>query len=69
MPVIIIYLKQLSGGMGIGGTVSSIAAAQLPSLGFDPELGLLTVWVFTCPPCVCVDFLWVVWFPSTVQKY
>lgn len=36
MPVIIIYLKQLSGGMGIGGTVSSIAAAQLPCLGFDP---------------------------------
>lgn len=35
----------------------SVAASQLEGAGLNPELRLLSVRSFTCPPSVCVNFL------------
>lgn len=40
-----------------------------PQLQVNPELGLLPVWSFSRSFCVCVGFLWVFWFPRTIQKH
>lgn len=35
----------------------------------DLELGLLSVWIFECSPCVHVGFTRVIQFPPTSQNH
>lgn len=36
----------------------------------DPELGLASVWSFPAriPPCILMDFHWLLWLPLTSDK-
>lgn len=44
--------------------VESVATSQLQSSWFVPELGLLSMWSFSCSLHDCIHFLQVLWFPT-----
>lgn len=46
-----------------GGGAGSVAAPQLQVPRFNPELGVLSLWIFACSLYVYVGFLQLVWFP------
>lgn len=49
--------------------VGRVAALQLYCIGFNINLGLLSVYSFACSPCINSDFLKVLWFPPTSSQY
>lgn len=49
-------------------SVGSDPTSQLQDSQFHPKLRFLSVWAFTCSPCVCVGVLQVILFIHSLKN-